>query len=243
IHRAERCRRRVRARQHRAARRRDARRSERYLPDQADGQCDGALAGQHLVRRLEGRVHARRRGGLGSSGAFRRSRGRRDPARVRPPRDRGAGVRAGGGPGAAHPARAGRRARRAWHRRRLRDPPGGRADAWAHERAARRGAGALRPAQGDGRHQRRVQADRRGAGRRRQRRGEPGREVDARRTDLRHAHPERRRGAADRLHEAVHAPRLRRHRERAALRPEDDAALRRRQGLLEQAAQCREGAV
>ena len=51
------------------------------------------------------------------------------------------------------------------------------------------------------------------------------------RPDLRHADPQRRRGAAGRLHEALDAPRLRRHRERAALRAEDHAALRRRQGL------------
>ena len=46
------------------------------------------------------------------------------------------------------------------------------------------------------------------------------------RPDLRHADPERRRGAADHLHEAVDASRVRRHRERAALRREDDAAVR-----------------
>ena len=97
--------------------------------------------------------------------------------------------------------------------------------------------------QGDGRDQRRVQAGRRGAGRRRQRRGQPGREDHPRRPDLRHADPQRRRGQAGRLHEALDAPRLRRHRERAALRREDHAAVRRRQGLPGQAAQRREGAL
>ena len=57
------------------------------------------------------------------------------------------------------------------------------------------------------------------AGRRRQRRGQPGRQDHARRADLRHADPQRRRGAAGRLPQAVDAARLRRHRERAALRP------------------------
>ncbi len=40
---------------------------------------------------------------------------------------------------------------RAWHQGRLRHPPGRRPDARPHERAAGRGAGALRAAQGDGR--------------------------------------------------------------------------------------------
>ena len=46
---------------------------------------------------------------------------------------------------------------------------------------------------------------------------------------------------ADHLHEAVDAPRLRRHRERAALRREDHPAVRRRQGHDEQAPQRRQG--
>ena len=44
---------------------------------------------------------------------------------------------------------------RAGHRGRLRDPPGRGPDAGPHERPARGGPGALRAAQGDGRHQRR----------------------------------------------------------------------------------------
>ena len=106
------------------------------------------------------------------------------------------------------------------HRGRLRDPPGRRPDARPHERAARRGPGALRAAHRDGRDQRRVQERRRRPGRRRQRRGQPRRPEHAQRPDLRHADPQRRRGQAGRLPEAVDAPRLRRHRERAALRPE-----------------------
>jgi NAD(P) transhydrogenase subunit beta len=59
--------------------------------------------------------------------------------------------------------------------RQVRDPPGGRPHAGPHERAARRGRGALRPGLRDGRHQRRVRPGRRGHHARRQRRREPGR--------------------------------------------------------------------
>ena len=55
-------------------------------------------------------------------------------------------------------------------RRGLRDPPGGRPHARSHERAPGRGERPLRPAQGDGRDQPRVRADRRRAGHRGQRR-------------------------------------------------------------------------
>ena len=48
---------------------------------------------------------------------------------------------------------------------------------------------------------------------------------------------------AGRLHEAVDAPGLRRHRERAALRAQHHAALRRREGLDGQAAQRGQGAL
>ena len=56
-------------------------------------------------------------------------------------------------PGPARRARAGRAARGARRRREVRHPSGGRPDAGAHERAARRGERPLSPAQGDGRHQ------------------------------------------------------------------------------------------
>ncbi len=49
--------------------------------------------------------------------------------------------------------------------------------------------------------------------------------------------------AAGRLPEALHAARVRRHRERAPVRPEDDAALRRRQGLPEQGRHRDQGPV
>ena len=84
-------------------------------------------------------------------------------------------------------------ARRARGRSQLRDPPGRRAHARAHERAARRGGRALRPAQGDGRRQPRVPAHRRLARDRRQRRDQPGRQEHAVLADLRHADPRGRR--------------------------------------------------
>ena len=61
--------------------------------------------------------------------------------------------------------------------------------------------------------------------------------------DLRHADPQRRRGQGGRVHEAVDAPGLRRHRERAALRAQHHAALRGRQGLDGQAAQRGQGTL
>ena len=71
----------------------------------------------------------------------------------------------------------------------VRDPPGRRAHAGPHERAAGRGRRALRPAQGDGGRQLRVPAHRRLAGDRRQRRHQPGGEEHALLADLRHADP------------------------------------------------------
>ena len=159
----------------RAAGRRHPGRRLRYVPHPADGPRDGPLGGQHPVRRAQGRLDARRRRGLRPAGE---SAGPEDVAillGVRRPGDHRARLRPRGRPGPAHAARARRRAQRAGHAGRLRDPPGRRPDARAHERAARRGPGALRAAQGDGRHQRRVQARRRRARRRRQRRRQPGR--------------------------------------------------------------------
>ncbi len=95
-------------------------------------------------------------GGCRRDRARDRRRRRRHPARLRPVRDHRPGLRPRGGPGPARRARAGRAARGARRRREVRDPPGRRADARAHERPARRGERPLSPAQGDGRHQPRV---------------------------------------------------------------------------------------
>jgi NAD(P) transhydrogenase subunit beta len=92
--------------------------------------------------------------------------------------DHRAGLRPGGGARAARGQRAGREADAQGREREVRDPPGGRAHAGAHERAAGRGRGALRPGVRDGGHQRRVRAGRRGHRPRRQRRGEPGRAAE-----------------------------------------------------------------
>ena len=64
----------------------------------------------------------------------------------------------------------------------------------------------------------------------RQRHRQPGGQVDAGQPHLRHADHPRRRGREHHLPQALHATRLRRHRQRAALRPQDDNALRGRQG-------------
>ena len=73
--------------------------------------------------------------------------------------------------------------------------PGRRPHARPHERAAGRGRRALHAAEGDGRDQPRVPADRRGARDRRQRRHQPGRARGPEQPDLRHADPRRRQGA------------------------------------------------
>ncbi len=127
-------------------------------------------------------------------------------------------------------AGAGRTADRARHQGALRDPSGGRPHAGAHERAAGRGRRALRPAAGDGPHQRRLPEHRRGAGGRRQRRGEPGRPLQEGQPAVRHAHPRRRQGPQRHHPQAEPEARFRRRGQRAVLRPEDDDGLRRRQG-------------
>ena len=76
---------------------------------------------------------------------------------------------------------------------------------------------------------------RRRPGGRGQRHGEPGGQEHAGQPHLRHADHQRRRGREHRLPQALDAPGLRRHRQRAALRREDDPAVRRRQGHARQA--------
>ena len=77
------------------------------------------------------------------AGPLDRRRRRGDPARLRVQGDHRARLRPGRRPGAARRGRAGGAARVARHRGVLRDPPGRRADARPHERAARRGQRAL----------------------------------------------------------------------------------------------------
>ena len=94
---------------------------------------------------------------------------------------------------------------------RLRHPSSRRPDARAHERAACRGSGSVRAAQGDGRDRPGFQTGGRGTGHWRKRRGQSGGRDDTWRSDLRHADPACQPGATGRFHEAVHASRLRRH--------------------------------
>ena len=79
-------------------------------------------------------------------------------------------------------------------------------------------------------------SDRRRPGGRRQRRRQPGGRHQPRQPDLRDADPARGRGHRRGVPQALDAPRLLRHRERAALRAGHHAAVRRRQGLPHQGA-------
>ena len=166
---------RVRARQPRADHLGRPRRRLGRDPDQADGRRDEPVGDEHHGRRVRRRGRRGRRGrGRRRDGARDRRRRRRDPARLRPARDHRPGLRPRGGPGPARRARAGRAARGARRRREVRDPPGRRPDARAHERAARRGERPVPPAQGDGRHQPGVRPGGRRPRHRRQRRHQPG---------------------------------------------------------------------
>ncbi len=71
----------------------------------------------------------------------------------------------------------------------------------------------------------------------------PAAKIDAGRADLRHADPRGGPGGAGGVPQAVDAPRLRGHRQRAAVRPQDHAAVRRRQGLAHQGGQRGQVAV
>ena len=175
LHRARRLRDGVRPQQQRPHRRRCARRRVRHAPDAADGQGDEPVDQQRAVRRVRpgagrvGRRPCRRR----AHGAGDVTGGRRGDAVVRPPGDRGARLRACRRAGAARRAAAGRPARGAGHRGRLRDPSGRRPHARSHERAARGGECPVRSAQGDGRDQSGVRTNRCRARDRRQRRHQP----------------------------------------------------------------------
>ena len=160
-----------------------------------------------------GQLQTAEEGGVSAEGGTVRSATAEDvgrPARLRRPRDHRPRLRARGRAGPARRARARRRAREARRRRQVRDPPGRRPHARAHERPPRRGERALRPARRDGRDQPGVRAHRRRARDRRERRHEPRRPLEPRQPDLRDADPERRQGAERGRAQALDAPRLRR---------------------------------
>ena len=201
-----------RAGQHGADRGGHARRRVRLDPDQADGRRDEPLDRERVLRR---RRHRRRR----------RARRARAAAARRAPRSAAdvaiqlsyarlvvvvPGLRHGRRPGPARRRRPRHRAREARRRGPVRDPSGRRPHARPHERAARRGRRPLRPAQGDGRHQRRVRPHRRLARDRRQRRHQPRRADRRRLADLRHADPRRRQVRQRDRAQAVDDLRLRR---------------------------------
>ena len=96
-------------------------------------------------------------------------------------------------------------------------------------------------AEGDGRSQSRVLADRRRGRRRRERRGQSRRAEQQGQPDLRHADPERRQRAGGCRPEAFDESRLRGHREPALLQPQDRHALRRRKGVDRPADPGRQG--
>ena len=227
VHRPDRRGGRLRAGQHGAAGRRHPGRRERHVPDQADGLGDGPVGRQHPVRRAQGRLH------LGAGEASDR------PVRSAGPEDvailLGYAARVIIVPG------YGLAVAQAQHTLRelvdllgergvdggLRHPPGRRPDARPHERAAGRGAGALRAAQGDGRHQPASSSRPTSCwssapttSSTRRRRTTPGAPI--------YGMPILN---VDEAQQVVFLkrsmrPGLRRHRERAALRPEDHAAVR-----------------
>ena len=116
---------------------------------------------------------------------------RRHHARLRRQGHRRAGLRHGGGPGPAQGLGARPAPDRPRRAGQVRDPPGGRAHARPHERAARRGRRALRLHLRPRRHQPRVRHGRRGPRDRRERHREPLGQDRSGEPDLRHADPRR----------------------------------------------------
>ncbi len=106
------------------------------------------------VRRRDRRPGGRRRGAARGRGRLRDRAGNRRPAARGEERGHRARLRHGGRPGAAHGLRDHQAAARPRQDGALRHPPGRRAHAGPHERAARRGQGALRHRARDGRDQR-----------------------------------------------------------------------------------------
>jgi NAD/NADP transhydrogenase beta subunit len=136
---------------------------------------------------------------------------------------------AASGRGARDPAREARR------RREVRDPSRRGPYAGTHERAPRRGERAVRQAPPDGAGEPVLRRVRRRDRRRRERRDESGGAYEQVEPALRHADPRGRSRALDHRPEAQHEPGLRGRRQRALLQREVHDAVRRRQGLDEQA--------
>ncbi len=191
----------VRARQPPADRRRRPRRLVRADPLDHHVPRDEPVVRQRAVRGVRPGPGLGG-GGRGEDRPQRHGGGSRADPRERRTRDRGPRLRHGGRAGAAQGARAVRRPDQARRRREVRDPPGGRAHAGAHERAARGGRHPLRPPGRDGRGELRLRAGRRRPGDRGQRRHQPRgapRQVEP---DLRHADPRRGQGAHRDGHQA-----------------------------------------
>ncbi len=131
--------------------------------------------------------------------------------------------------GAAHRVRDHQEAARHGQERALRDPPGGGPHARPHERAARRGEGALRHRARDGRDQRGPSRHRRRDGHRRQRHREPERAGRSVEPDRRHARARGVEGEDLDRHEAQHGVGLRRRGQPALLQGEQPDVVRRRE--------------
>ena len=108
----------------------------------------------------------------------------------------------------------------------VRDPPGCRPDAGAHERAAGRGRSRLRRDEGHGRHQRRIRSHRRHGRDRSQRRHQPGGTQRGVQPDLRHADPQRGQVEIGDRAQAVDEFGIRRYRQPALLRGRHHDAVR-----------------
>ena len=155
VHRPRRGGDRLRARLERPDRERRARRRLRNAADDDDGAGDEPLDRERPLRCVRAGAGGRRAdGGARGHGALgRRPRTSRSCSPTRSKVVVVPGLRDGGRAGPARGARARRRAREEGRRGRVRDPPGRRPHAGAHERAARRGERAVHGAEGDGRDQ------------------------------------------------------------------------------------------
>ena len=173
-------------------RRRDDRRRLGHDPHQPDGQGDEPLGAGDRRRRVRRRGRGAGRAAPAVTGGTVRSTSAQDVA-IQLSYARQVVIAPGYGMAVAQAQHAVRELERALEAKGVEvkyaiHPVAGRMPG-PHERAARRGRRALRPAQGDGRDQPRVLAHRRDARDRRQRRHQPGRQERARQPDLRDADP------------------------------------------------------